>query len=74
MKLQVNANGSWRNVIEFEASHRDQVLSAAVMLARAAKPATDGMRPARWCVVDDAGKREWLGTLTEAVQDRDGDQ
>lgn len=62
MKLQVNVAGSWRNVVDFDASRRDAVTGALPQLARALGG------KARWCIVDDLGKREWLGTLTDALE------
>lgn len=63
MKLQINTSGAWRNVVDFQADRRDAVLRALPELARAV-----GDDNARWCVVDDAGKRDWLGSLTDAIE------
>lgn len=67
MKLQVNTSGAWRNVVDFPAERRDAVLRALPELARAI-----GDGNARWSIVDDtdrsgSGKREWLGSLTDAL-------
>lgn len=62
MKLQANQSGAWRNVADFDAARRDAVLRALPELARAIG---DGCR---WCIVDDQGKREWLGSLTDAIE------
>lgn len=36
MKLQINTNGSWKNVFEFEAERQHEVEDAAASLSRAA--------------------------------------
>jgi len=62
MKLQINTSGAWRNVVDFPDERRDAVLRALPELARAI-----GDENARWCIVDAAGKRDWLGSLTDAL-------
>lgn len=53
MKLQINNNGAWKNVIDFAAERASEVEDAAATLSRAA----GGLRLA---VVDDKGKRRHL--------------
>lgn len=53
MKLQVNTNGSWRNVVEFSADRAQEVEDAAASLSRAA----GGLKLA---VIDDDGERRTL--------------
>ena len=62
MKLQVNTSGAWRNVVDFPDERRDAVLHALPELARAIDDDN-----ARWCIVDADGKRDWLGSLTDAL-------
>lgn len=53
MKLQCNAKGAWRDVIEFSDADRQRVVEAVAVLIEAAPDIG-------WCLLDDAGKREWL--------------
>lgn len=52
MKLQVNTSGAWRNVCEFGSDRYAEVKRAVEYIA----PLTD----ADWCIVDSAGRREWI--------------
>lgn len=52
MKLQVNDSGAWRNVCEFAAEHGEEVRRTLAKLA----PLVN----ADWCIVDEAGRREWF--------------
>lgn len=54
MKLQVNENGSWRNLVTFDAKRRDEIVAAAKVFAQVLGA------DVKWCVVGDDGKREWL--------------
>ena len=54
MKLQVNTSGAWKNVLDFDKSRLDQVRKAIDVLAAAIG------HTAKWCIVDDNGKRQWL--------------
>lgn len=54
MKLQVNTAGSWKDVIEFDAARRWEVIDATRMLSLALG------HSAKFALVDDNGKREWL--------------
>lgn len=51
--LQVNSTGAWRNVIEFDAVRRDNVVQALWVLSQA-------LGGARFCLMHPDGKREWL--------------
>lgn len=62
MKLQLNTNGAWKHVVDFPAERRDEVLHATIVFARVLGSST------KWSFVRDDGKREWLGTLTDAVE------
>ena len=53
MKLQINTNGSWKNVIEFDAERSPMIEDAAASLSRAA----GGLKIA---VVDDDGGHRHL--------------
>lgn len=53
MKLQINENGSWRSITEFDSDRAPEVEDAAALLSRAA----GGLRLA---VVDDNGERRYL--------------
>lgn len=54
MKLQVNTSGAWKNVCEFDASRRAEVVKALTALIHALG------KVAKWCIVHDDGSREWL--------------
>lgn len=54
MKLQVNTAGAWKAVVEFHDDRRVEVIKALHMLDTALGSS------AKWCLVDAAGKREWL--------------
>lgn len=56
MILQVNTSGAWRNVVEFDASDRPRMIAVLIPLAKL-------VPNAKWCLVDDQGKREWLRFL-----------
>lgn len=56
MKIQVNINGAWRNVVEFPTDRAVEVRSAVIGMAAA----TTGW--AAWSIVEDDGKRLWFGT------------
>ena len=53
MKLQINLNGSWKNVFEFDAKRANEIEDAAAALSRAA----GGLRLA---VVDDDQTRRHI--------------
>jgi|GEM_PF-2558055 len=53
MKLQINANGAWKTVVEFDAERTHEVEDAAAALSRAA----GGLNLA---VVDEDGTRRYL--------------
>lgn len=53
MKLQINTNGAWRNVAEFEITDRLAIIRAVGALG--------GLLPrAKWCLLHDDGRRERL--------------
>lgn len=55
MKLQVNTSGAWKNVVEFDAARRDEVLKALRVLQSALG------QTVRWSILHDNGlTREWL--------------
>lgn len=53
MILQVNTTGAWRNVVTFDAVHKPKVAYAVGILAATAPHA-------KWCILGDDGKRDWL--------------
>lgn len=55
MKLQVNTNGAWKDVADFDKSRAAEVLEAVRMLDTAL-----GAGRAKWCIVNDTGHRKWL--------------
>ena len=55
MKLQVNTNGAWKNVVEFDAARRTEVIEALQVLRDALREDDP-----KWCLLSDSGKREWL--------------
>lgn len=64
MKLQVNTAGAWKDVCDVPIDRYAEVRAAAVALG-------DIMgRSARFCIVDDAGKREWLDAQARANRAR----
>jgi hypothetical protein len=54
VKLQVNTNGAWKMVVEFDPERRAEVIKALHSLDTALGPG------AKWCLVDEKGEREWL--------------
>lgn len=56
MKLQINANGSWKNIVVFDAERAPMVEDAAASLARA-------LGRANLAIVDDDGTRRYLTDL-----------
>lgn len=52
--LQINTNGAWKNVLQFEPTRRNEILRALAVFASVLG------RNTRWCLVNEAGKREWL--------------
>ena len=54
MKLQINTSGSWKNVVEFDARRKAEVVKAVENLADILGDS------ATWCIVHDGGRREWL--------------
>lgn len=61
MRLQVNTSGAWRNVVDFPADRRDDVLRGVVILARVMGTT------AKWSFLMENGRREWLGSLSDAI-------
>lgn len=61
MKLQLNTNGAWKHVVDFPAERREEILHATIVFARVLGSSI------KWSIVHDDGKREWLGTLTDAL-------
>ena len=57
MKLQINTSGAWRNVVEFDAARKAEVVRAARILGGILGDS------ASWSIVRDDGKREWLGDV-----------
>lgn len=55
MKLQINGNGAWKNVLEFDVARANEVEDAAAALSRAA----GGLNLA---VLDDVGVRRHLNS------------
>lgn len=55
MKLQVNTNGAWKHLVDFDQSRREEVLTAVRVLADALGPSNP-----KWSFVDDKGERQWL--------------
>lgn len=53
MKLQINTNGAWKNVVEFDPARANEVEDAAASLSRA----VGGLR---FAVLDDDGTRRHL--------------
>ena len=54
MKLQINTSGSWKTVVEFDASRKAEVRRAVLILGEILG------EDASWCIVDDNGKRQWI--------------
>lgn len=60
MKLQMNTNGAWRNVVEFEPARRSEIRRAAAYLSAV----LDGK--CKFCIEQadpdgrSRGKREWI--------------
>lgn len=54
MKLQVNTAGSWKAIVDFDSDRREEVVRALHRLDSALGPG------AKWSLVHDDGKREWL--------------
>lgn len=54
MKLQINTAGSWKNVVEFDARRKTEVVKAVENLAGVLGDS------ASWCILHDNGHREWL--------------
>lgn len=54
MMLQINTAGAWKNVVTFDAARRAEVVKAVGNLAGILG---DG---ARWCILHEGGRREWL--------------
>jgi hypothetical protein len=52
--LQINTKGAWRNVLDFEARSRGDIVAGLKPLARVLGDA------AKWSVLHDDGRREWL--------------
>lgn len=57
LMLQVNIHGAWRNVLAFPAGDQARVLEAVRILAMVAPDA-------KWCFLDDAGRRRWIDPET----------
>lgn len=60
--LQINTAGSWRNVLSFEPARRDEILGGLAALAGVLG------KGARWCLLRQDGKREWLHDIGERVR------
>jgi hypothetical protein len=57
MKLQVNFNGAWRDVVAFDAAELVPVAEAAARIKGSAKPSVE------LSIVDDAGKRFYFNAV-----------
>lgn len=55
MKLQVNTAGAWKDVCHFDTARKAEVAKAVSQLAGIVGVG------AKWSVLHDNGKREWIG-------------
>jgi len=54
MTLQINTSGSWKTLLQFAPERRPEILRALGVFAGVLGDA------ARWCLLHEDGKREWL--------------
>lgn len=54
LTLQINTKGGWRNVLDFHADKRDDVIAGLKSLANILGDT------AKWSVLHEDGRREWL--------------
>jgi hypothetical protein len=59
--LQINSNGAWRNVVGFEATHREDILLG---LPGIAQVLGEGVK---WCLLGEDGKRERLLDIAKGM-------
>lgn len=61
MKLQYYTNGAWKDVGQFDASRKDEVVKAAKALGSILGDGTS------WCLLHDSGRRERINVFAGGV-------